>query len=111
MWTRPWLMRRARISAPRELSKLCWTASSKRVTPARSIAGFRLARLQAKHSIDSFNFNHHKTRLQCKSRILRLLDLGFLEEGTAGVLHRNPRRGETFLTKNNPFRACPSHPR
>ena len=35
---------------------------------------FRLSRLQAKHSIDSFNFNHHKTRLQCKSRILRLLE-------------------------------------
>src|SRR5437660_7347400 len=25
---------------------------------------FRLSRLQAKHSIDSFHFNHHKTRLQ-----------------------------------------------
>ncbi len=41
---------------------------------------FRLARLQAKHSIDSFNFNHHKTRLQCKSRILRLWTSAFLRK-------------------------------
>ena len=60
---------------------------------------FRLARLQTKHSIDSFNFNHHKTRLQCKSRILRLLDLGFLEKGTAVVLIGNPGVGKTFLAK------------
>src|SRR5437899_1409951 len=58
---------------------------------------FRLSRLQAKHSIDSFHFNHHKTRLQCKSRILRLLDLGFLEKGTAVVLIGNPGVGKTFL--------------
>src|SRR6516162_10605801 len=52
---------------------------------------FRLSRLQAKHSIDSFNFNHHKTRL--------LLDLGFLEKGTAVVLIGNPGVGKTFLAK------------
>src|SRR2546421_6682520 len=67
---------------------------------------FRLSRLQAKHSIDSFNFNHHKTRLQCKTRILRLLDLGFLEKGTAVVLIGKPRVGEKFLAKNIALRAC-----
>src|SRR5258708_8962333 len=56
---------------------------------------FRLSRLQAKHSIDSFHFNHHKTRFQCKSRILPLLDLGFLEKGTAVRLSRESRLGET----------------
>ena len=72
---------------------------------------FRLARLQAKHSIDSFNFNHHKTRLQCKSRILRLLDLGFLEKGTAVVLIGNPGVGKTFLAKIIAWRACQANRR
>ncbi len=36
---------------------------------------FRLSRLQAQLSIDSFDFHHHKSRMQSKSRILRLLDL------------------------------------
>ena len=72
---------------------------------------FRLARLQAKHSIDSFNFNHHKSRLQCKSRILRLLDLGFLEKGTAVVLIGNPGVGKTFLAKIIAWRACQANRR
>src|SRR5260370_21759302 len=60
---------------------------------------FRLSRLQAKHSIDSFHFNHHKTRLQCTTRILPLLDLRFLKKGTAVVLIWNPALGKTFLPK------------
>ena len=72
---------------------------------------FRLSRLQAKHSIDSFHFNHHKTRLQCKSRILRLLDLGFLEKGTAVVLIGNPGVGKTFLAKIIAWRACQANRR
>jgi DNA replication protein DnaC len=72
---------------------------------------FRLSRLQAKHSIDSFNFNHHKTRLQFKSRILRLLDLGFLERGTAVVLIGNPGVGKTFLAKIIAWRACQANRR
>jgi ABC-type glutathione transport system ATPase component len=72
---------------------------------------FRLSRLQAKHSIDGFNFNHHKTRLQCKSRILRLLDLGFLEKGTAVVLIGNPGVGKTFLAKIIAWRACQANRR
>src|ERR1035437_5123011 len=39
---------------------------------------FKLSRLHAKPSIDSFQFNHHKSRLQLKNRILRLLDLDFI---------------------------------
>jgi len=72
---------------------------------------FHLSRLQAKHSIDSFNFNHHKTRLQCKNRILRLLDLGFLEKGTAVVLIGNPGVGKTFLAKIIAWRACQANRR
>src|SRR6266702_781808 len=33
---------------------------------------FKLSRLHSMPSIDSFSFNHHKSRLQLKTRILRL---------------------------------------
>lgn len=39
---------------------------------------FRSSRLQSQPSIDAFHFHHHKTRVQAKNRILRLLDLTFL---------------------------------
>ena len=42
---------------------------------------FHFSRLHTQHSIDSFLFQHHKSRLQNKARILRLLDLDFLDEG------------------------------
>jgi len=43
---------------------------------------FRLSRLHSQHSIDSFHFKHHKSRLDLKPRILRLLDLEFIAKGT-----------------------------
>ena len=36
---------------------------------------FKCARLQTQLSIDAFHFHHHKSRVQAKNRILRLLDL------------------------------------
>ena len=51
---------------------------------------FRLSRLQTQLSIDSFDFHHHKSRLQIKSRVLRLLDLDFLHKGTNVVIIGNP---------------------
>ena len=39
---------------------------------------FRCSRLQAQPSIDAFHFHHHKSRMQAKPRLLRLLDLSFL---------------------------------
>jgi IstB-like ATP binding protein len=39
---------------------------------------FQLSRLHAQHSIDSFHFKHHKSRMDLKPRILRLLDLEFI---------------------------------
>src|ERR1035437_708646 len=36
---------------------------------------FKGSRLQAQPGIDAFHFHHHKTRLQNKNRIRRLLDL------------------------------------
>src|SRR6202453_2372474 len=43
---------------------------------------FRSSRLQTQPSIDAFHFHHHKSRMQAKPRLLRLLDLSFLAQGT-----------------------------
>lgn len=67
---------------------------------------FKCSRLQAKPSIDSFHFSHHKSRQQAKPRILRLLDLGFLAAGTNLVLIGNPGVGKTFLARIVGWRAC-----
>lgn len=72
---------------------------------------FKLSRLQAKHSIDTFHFHHHKSRLQLKNRILRLLDLDFVRQGTSVVVIGNPGVGKTFLSKIIGWRACQSNQR
>jgi DNA replication protein DnaC len=41
---------------------------------------FKCSRLQSQPSIDAFHFHHHKSRVQAKNRILRLLDLTFLRQ-------------------------------
>ena len=72
---------------------------------------FRLSRLHAQHSIDSFNFKHHKSRLEAKNRILRLLDLEFLQKGTSAIFIGNPGVGKTFLAKIIGWRACQANHR
>ncbi len=67
---------------------------------------FRLSKLQAKYGIESFNFNHHKSRQQMKSKILHLLDLDFVKQGTNIVLIGNPGTGKTFLSKIIGWKAC-----
>jgi DNA replication protein DnaC len=62
-------------------------------------------------SIDAFDFQHHKTRLQNKPRILRLLDLHFVEKGTSIVIIGNPGVGKTFLAKILAWRACQANQR
>lgn len=60
---------------------------------------FKSSRLQSQPSIDAFHFHHHKSRVQAKNRILRLLDLAFLRQGTNLVLIGNPGVGKTFLAR------------
>src|ERR1700722_3517798 len=67
---------------------------------------FKCARLQEQPSFDAFHFHHHKSRVQAKNRILRLLDLTFLRQGTNIVLIGNPGVGKTFLAKIFGWKAC-----
>jgi DNA replication protein DnaC len=72
---------------------------------------FKCSKLQAQPSIDAFHFAHHKSRLQNKNRILRLLDLSFIANGTNLVLIGNPGVGKTFLSKIVGWRACQANQR
>jgi len=72
---------------------------------------FHLSRLQTQLSIDSFDFHHHKSRLQIKNRILRLLDLDFLKKGTNVVIIGNPGTGKTYLAKILGGQACRANQR
>src|ERR1700681_2160823 len=72
---------------------------------------FKCARLQVQPSIDAFHFHHHKSRVQAKNRILRLLNLTFLRQGTNIVLIGNPGVGKTFLAKIFGWKACQANQR
>jgi DNA replication protein DnaC len=72
---------------------------------------FRLSKLQAKMGIESFDFNHHKSRMQIKSKILRLLDLDFIAQGTNVIIIGNPGTGKTFLSKIIGWRVCQANNR
>jgi DNA replication protein DnaC len=72
---------------------------------------FKSSRLQSRPTIDGFQFHHHKSRVQAKNRILRLLDLNFLREGTNLVLIGNPGVGKTFLAKVIGWKACQANQR
>jgi DNA replication protein DnaC len=79
---------------------------------SRAIARrFKCSRLQSQPSIDAFHFHHHKSRVQAKNRILRLLDLTFLQQGTNLVLIGNPGVGKTFLAKIFGWKACQANQR
>ena len=107
----------------RELDRVVTDAAARSLSPAATLEWltdlelegrqsrsverrFRLSKLQAKHGIESFNFNHHKSRQQMKSKLLHLLDLDFVKQGTNIILIGNPGTGKTFLSKIIGWKAC-----
>ncbi|MGO9639598.1 MAG: IS21-like element helper ATPase IstB [Terracidiphilus sp.] len=72
---------------------------------------FKLSRLPAQPTLDQFQFTHHKSRQQVKNRLLHLLDLDFLQQGTNVVIIGNPGVGKTFLAQILGWRACQANVR
>lgn len=72
---------------------------------------FRESHLRVRIDIDAFDFNHHKSRQQIKTRVLRLLDLDFLDQAVNVVLIGNPGTGKTFLARILGWRACQANRR
>jgi len=72
---------------------------------------FQLSRLPAQVTLDQFHFAHHKSRQQAKTRLLHLLDLDFLQQGTNVVIIGNPGVGKTFLAQILGWRACQANVR
>lgn len=64
------------------------------------------ARLNEKRTIDQFDFDHHKSRKEHKSRILNLLNLEFIRERMDVILIGNPGTGKTFLAQCIAAQAC-----
>lgn len=107
----------------RELDRVVTDAAARSLSPAAALEWladlelegrrsrsverrFRLSKLQARHGIEAFNFSHHKSRQQMKSKILHLLDLEFIRQGTNIILIGNPGTGKTFLAKIVGWKAC-----
>jgi DNA replication protein DnaC len=72
---------------------------------------FRQSRIQDRFSLDGFDFSHHASRKKIRSRLLRLMDLDFIDEGTNLVIIGNPGVGKTFLAKIIGYRACQANHR
>jgi len=78
----------------------------------RSIARrFRLSKLRCQHDIADFDFDHDKSRRQLKAKILRLLDLDFIRQGTNVVVIGNPGVGKSYLAQIIAWKACQSNMR
>ncbi len=67
---------------------------------------YRQSRLHAQLGLESFDFQHHASRRKIKTRLLRLMDLDFVQEGTNLIIIGNPGTGKTFLAKIIGWRAC-----
>jgi DNA replication protein DnaC len=60
---------------------------------------FKQSKLYEKTTIDQFDFSFHSSRKNQKSRILNLMDLGFIEHRKDIILIGNPGVGKSFLAK------------
>lgn len=64
------------------------------------------AKLFEKCTVDQFDFEHHKSRKEQKTRILNLLSLEFIRDRMDVILIGNPGTGKTFLAKCIATAAC-----
>ena len=67
---------------------------------------FRLSKLNSQYDIADFDFDHDKSRRQVKAKILRMLDLDFIRQGTNVVIIGNPGVGKTMLARIIAWKAC-----
>ena len=67
---------------------------------------WRQSRLTDKLTIDQFDFSHHKSRQEQKTRLLNLLNLDFARAHMDVILIGNPGTGKTFLAKCIAYAAC-----
>jgi DNA replication protein DnaC len=58
---------------------------------------WKQSKLAEKLTIDQFDFSHHKSRQEQKTRLLNLLTLDFARAHMEVILIGNPGTGKTFL--------------
>jgi DNA replication protein DnaC len=67
---------------------------------------WRQSALKDKLTIAQFNFDHHTSRNEQKTRILKLLNLDFVAAHSDVILIGNPGTGKTFLATCLAYAAC-----
>jgi DNA replication protein DnaC len=67
---------------------------------------WRQSALREKLTIDQFDFDHHSSRKEQKTRILELLTLDFVSAHRDVIFIGNPGTGKTFLAKCLAYAAC-----
>ncbi len=67
---------------------------------------WKQSKLADKLTIDQFDFDHHKSRREQKTRILNLLNLDFIHAHMDVIVIGNPGAGKTFLAKCLAYAAC-----